>query len=112
MQYSGSHDTLICSFAYSRATPALFRSSLSICLSLASSRPRDDQAPSTTDKMVAPAGFEPAISALKGRRPGPLDDGATHRSISIGVPPPHAFVALAPLPAVTRWRATRCPRTM
>src|SRR6266851_8637267 len=25
---------------------------------------------------VAPAGFEPAISALKGPRPGPLDDGA------------------------------------
>ena len=24
---------------------------------------------------VPPAGFEPAISALKGRHPGPLDDG-------------------------------------
>jgi hypothetical protein len=26
--------------------------------------------------VVAPAGFEPAISALRGRCPGPLDDGA------------------------------------
>ena len=26
--------------------------------------------------LVAPAGFEPAISALRGLRPGPLDDGA------------------------------------
>ena len=30
--------------------------------------------------MVAPAGFEPAISALRGLRPGPLDDGAKLRS--------------------------------
>src|SRR5205814_10374660 len=28
-------------------------------------------------KLVAPAGFEPAISALKGPRPRPLDDGAS-----------------------------------
>ena len=27
-------------------------------------------------KLVAPAGFEPAISALRGLRPRPLDDGA------------------------------------
>lgn len=27
--------------------------------------------------MVAPTGFEPATSALRGRRPKPLDDGAT-----------------------------------
>ncbi len=27
--------------------------------------------------LVAPTGFEPAIFALKGRCPGPLDDGAT-----------------------------------
>ena len=27
--------------------------------------------------VVAPAGFEPAISALRGLRPRPLDDGAT-----------------------------------
>ncbi|GEM_PF-6537359 len=27
-------------------------------------------------EVVAPAGFEPAISALKGPRPRPLDDGA------------------------------------
>ncbi len=32
-------------------------------------------------QMVAPAGFEPAISALKGRRPGPLDDGATRAEV-------------------------------
>ena len=30
--------------------------------------------------LVAPAGFEPAISALRGLRPGPLDDGASGRS--------------------------------
>ncbi len=29
------------------------------------------------EKMVAPTGFEPATSALRGRRPKPLDDGAT-----------------------------------
>src|SRR5467141_2991405 len=29
-----------------------------------------------TDVRVAPAGFEPAISALRGLRPRPLDDGA------------------------------------
>ena len=27
-------------------------------------------------RVVAPAGFEPAISALRGLRPRPLDDGA------------------------------------
>ena len=27
-------------------------------------------------QLVAPTGFEPAISALRGRRPKPLDDGA------------------------------------
>ena len=27
--------------------------------------------------LVAPTGFEPATSALRGRRPKPLDDGAT-----------------------------------
>jgi site-specific DNA recombinase len=30
---------------------------------------------STESLLVPPAGFEPAISALKGRHPGPLDDG-------------------------------------
>jgi hypothetical protein len=29
---------------------------------------------------VAPAGFEPAISALRGLRPSPLDDGASERA--------------------------------
>src|ERR1700674_1619526 len=33
--------------------------------------------PATGVLEVAPAGFEPAISALKGPRPRPLDDGAT-----------------------------------
>ena len=28
--------------------------------------------------LVAPTGFEPATSALRGRRPKPLDDGATN----------------------------------
>ena len=28
--------------------------------------------------LVAPTGFEPATSALRGRRPKPLDDGATY----------------------------------
>ena len=28
-------------------------------------------------QLVAPTGFEPAISALRGRRPKPLDDGTT-----------------------------------
>ena len=32
-----------------------------------------------TGVLVAPAGFEPAISALRGLRPRPLDDGATLR---------------------------------
>ncbi len=31
------------------------------------------------NQLVAPAGFEPAISALRGLRPRPLDDGATLR---------------------------------
>jgi hypothetical protein len=30
---------------------------------------------------VPPAGFEPAISALKGLRPGPLDDGGVFLSL-------------------------------
>ena len=34
--------------------------------------------------MVPPAGFEPAISALKGRRPGPLDDGGSRFSVGEG----------------------------
>src|SRR5436305_166756 len=57
--------------------------------------------------MVAPAGFEPAISALKGRRPGPLDDGATHRSISINLSRP-----LLPRFAGIRWRPKTYAPTM
>jgi hypothetical protein len=33
---------------------------------------------------VAPAGFEPAISALRGLRPRPLDDGATFWWAALG----------------------------
>ena len=41
--------------------------------------------------LVAPAGFEPAISALKGLRPGPLDDGG-------GVRRPRIIGGQGPLP--------------
>ena len=34
--------------------------------------------PLTSCFLVAPTGFEPATSALRGRRPKPLDDGATY----------------------------------
>ena len=34
--------------------------------------------------LVAPTGFEPATSALRGRRPKPLDDGATYVGRCIG----------------------------
>src|ERR1700730_17293539 len=37
--------------------------------------------------VVAPAGFEPAISALRGLRPSPLDDGATQLVGGVGVEP-------------------------
>ena len=37
--------------------------------------------------LVAPAGFEPAISALRGLRPSPLDDGANVLVGGIGVEP-------------------------
>jgi hypothetical protein len=37
--------------------------------------------------VVAPAGFEPAISALRGLRPRPLDDGATFLVGGVGVEP-------------------------
>ena len=33
--------------------------------------------------MVPPAGFEPAVSALKGRRPKPLDDGDTYKAVTL-----------------------------
>ena len=45
------------------------------------SRPMGGKKPATgrvtgfSDSMVPPAGFEPAISTLKGWRPWPLDDG-------------------------------------
>ena len=34
---------------------------------------------------VAPAGFEPAISALRGLRPRPLDDGAATWWAALGL---------------------------
>ena len=54
--------------------------------------------------LVAPTGFEPATSALRGRRPKPLDDGATYvrRCIEMagvgGVEPPHTAPETAVLP--------------
>ena len=44
-------------------------------------RPRGISAATATGSMVPPAGFEPAISALKGLRPGPLDDRGGRRII-------------------------------
>ena len=40
--------------------------------------------PAQRGSLVPPAGFEPAISTLKGWRPGPLDDGGpcAHRGAS------------------------------
>ncbi len=35
--------------------------------------------------MVTPAGFEPAISGVKGQRPGPLDDGAMKIIIELSI---------------------------
>jgi hypothetical protein len=38
-------------------------------------------------RLVAPAGFEPAISALRGLRPRPLDDGAALLVGGVGFEP-------------------------
>ena len=54
--------------------------------------------------LVAPTGFEPATSALRGRRPKPLDDGATYvlrcrKMAGVGgVEPPHTAPETAVLP--------------
>ena len=48
-------------------------------------------------QLVAPTGFEPAISALRGRRPKPLDDGATLAGVE-GVEPSHTVPETAVLP--------------
>ena len=54
--------------------------------------------------MVAPKGFEPSTSALRGRRPKPLDDGATFGAVVIvmagveGVEPSHTAPETAVLP--------------
>ena len=57
-------------------------------------------------QLVAPTGFEPAISALRGRRPKPLDDGATWCAVQYtvkmagveGVEPSHTVPETAVLP--------------
>ena len=48
-------------------------------------------------QLVAPTGFEPAISALRGRRPKPLDDGAMLAGVE-GVEPSHTVPETAVLP--------------
>ena len=52
--------------------------------------------------LVAPTGFEPATSALRGRRPKPLDDGATYALRKMagveGVEPSHTAPETAVLP--------------
>ena len=47
--------------------------------------------------LVASTGFEPAISALRGRRPKPLDDGAMLAGVE-GVEPSHTVPETAVLP--------------
>ena len=60
--------------------------------------------PLTSCFLVAPTGFEPATSALRGRRPKPLDDGATYvrRCVEMagveGVEPSHTAPETAVLP--------------
>lgn len=51
--------------------------------------------------MVAPTGFEPAISTLRGRRPGPLDyeDTTSTNKLSsstLNIPPEQSHVKLSP----------------
>ena len=50
--------------------------------------------------MVAPTGFEPATSDLRGRRPKPLDDGAIKALMAgvEGVEPSHTEPESAVLP--------------
>src|SRR4029077_3457336 len=66
----------------SRPSPPTNRKGFrTVVASGALSRPRIDADGSNGEECameeVAPAGFEPAISALKGPRPRPLDDGAS-----------------------------------
>ena len=51
-------------------------------------------------QLVAPTGFEPAISALRGRRPKPLDDEAIRCVVAgvEGVEPSHTVPETAVLP--------------
>ena len=48
--------------------------------------------------MVARTGFEPATSALRGRRPEPLDDRATQMAGVEGIEPSHTAPETAVLP--------------
>ena len=70
------------------------------------SRPR-----AAREFLVAPTGFEPATSALRGRRPKPLDDGATWRFMKPGgVRPPDPDSLVAPTgfePATSALRGRR-----
>ena len=71
-------------------------------------RPSQEKRPATQwadlGFLVAPTGFEPATSALRGRRPKPLDDGATYvmrcrKMAGVGgVEPPHTAPETAVLP--------------
>ena len=64
--------------------------------------------PPACEFLVAPTGFEPATSALRGRRPKPLDDGATCQRCALqctvkmagveGVEPSHTVPETAVLP--------------
>ena len=66
--------------------------------------------------LVAPTGFEPATSALRGRRPKPLDDGATYvrRCVEMagvgGVEPPHTAPETAVLPLDDKEMKIRRPQ--
>ena len=42
----------------------------------------EEQAHSGPQKLVARTGFEPVISALRGQRPGPLDERAVKRHLT------------------------------
>ena len=45
---------------------------------------REDREAELALEEVPPAGFEPAVSCVKGRRPGPLDDGGVGLGLARG----------------------------
>ena len=77
---------------------------------------RPGHAPRPVVSFVAPTGFEPATSALRGRRPKPLDDGATWCAVQYtvkmagveGVEPSHTAPETAVLPLDDTPSAARC----